>query len=40
MKEYTSPELELIRFSPEDAICASAKLPDPGDNETPIVPFG
>lgn len=38
MKEYITPELELIRFSAQEAICASK--PELGDNDLPIVPFG
>ncbi len=40
VKQYESPALDVIRFSSEDVLIASGKvLPNPGQNETPIVIF-
>ena len=39
MKEYKAPDLELIRFTAEDTICASNDLPPVGESETPVVIF-
>ena len=39
MKTYEKPELDLVRFTSEDVICASKPFPAPGPGETPIVPF-
>ena len=37
MKEYQSPDAEIIRFSPNDVICTSK--PDESVNELPIILF-
>ncbi len=37
MKEYETPQMNIVEFETEDIICTSGDVIT-GDNETPIIP--